>query len=60
MAANGEIANNTRPKVCHFSSVHHVWDTRVFYRECVSLAKEFDVTLIAIGKGDFVNAGRGV
>jgi glycosyltransferase involved in cell wall biosynthesis len=36
-------------KVCHFSSVHHVWDTRVFYRECISLAKEFDVTLIAIG-----------
>ncbi|MDZ4667700.1 MAG: hypothetical protein SGJ00_07430 [bacterium] len=38
-------------KVCHFSSVHHVWDTRVFYRECVSLANDFDVTLIAIGSG---------
>jgi len=36
-------------KVCHFSSVHHVWDTRVFYRECISLANEFDVTLIAVG-----------
>ncbi len=57
MVPNEKIANNTRPKVCHFSSVHHVWDTRVFYRECVSLAKEFDVTLIAIGKGDFVKQG---
>lgn len=39
----------SRVKVCHFSSVHHVWDTRVFYRECSSLAQDFDVTLIAIG-----------
>ncbi|MFY8191145.1 MAG: glycosyltransferase family 4 protein [Bacteroidia bacterium] len=45
-------------RVCHFSSVHHVWDTRVFYRECVSLAKKFDVTLIAIGnEGNFVKDG---
>jgi len=41
-------------KVCHFSSVHQVWDTRVFYRECVSLAKEFDVTLIAVGEGNYI------
>ena len=49
-----------RPKhrVCHFSSVHHVWDTRVFYRECISLAKEFDVTLIAIGEeGSYTREG---
>jgi glycosyltransferase involved in cell wall biosynthesis len=36
-------------RVCHFSSVHSIHDTRVFSRECVSLAKYFDVTLIAIG-----------
>jgi len=36
-------------RVCHFSSVHSIHDTRVFSRECVSLAKFFDVTLIAIG-----------
>ncbi len=45
-------------RVCHFSSVHHVWDTRVFYRECASLAKKYDVTLIAIGEeGNFVKHG---
>jgi glycosyltransferase involved in cell wall biosynthesis len=37
-------------RVCHFSSVHHIWDTRVFYRECVSLATKYEVTLIAIGE----------
>ncbi len=36
--------------ICHFSTVHHVWDTRVFYRECVSLATRHQVTLIAIGE----------
>lgn len=36
-------------RVCHFSSVHSIHDTRVFSRECVSLSKYFDVTLIAIG-----------
>ncbi len=45
-------------RVCHFSSVHHVWDTRVFYRECISLAKRHEVTLIAIGdKGCYVKNG---
>src|SRR5574343_513539 len=38
-----------RIKICHFSSVHNQTDTRVFYRECAWLAKQFDVTLIAIG-----------
>ncbi len=47
----------SRVKVCHFSSVHHVWDTRVFYRECSSLAQDFDVTLIAIGKDSYVKNG---
>lgn len=45
-------------KVCHFSSVHSIIDTRVFYRECVSLSKKFDVTLIAIG--DFTGIKNGV
>ena len=36
-------------KVCHFASVHTTTDTRVFHRECTSLAKFFDVTFIGIG-----------
>jgi glycosyltransferase involved in cell wall biosynthesis len=34
-------------KICHLSSVHKATDTRIFYRECRSLASEYDVTLIA-------------
>jgi len=36
-------------KISHFASVHTTNDTRVFYRECRSLAKLYDVTLIGIG-----------
>ncbi len=49
---------NKNIKVCHFSSVHSIHDTRVFSRECVSLAKYFDVTLIAIG--NFTGQKQGV
>ncbi|MEI6594936.1 MAG: glycosyltransferase [Bacteroidota bacterium] len=43
------MKSNKNIKVCHFASVHTIVDTRVFYRECVSLAKHFDVTYIGIG-----------
>ena len=43
------MKSNKNIKVCHFASVHTIVDTRVFYRECVSLAKQFDVTYIGIG-----------
>lgn len=36
-------------KVCHFATVHTTTDTRVFHRECVSLAQWYDVTYIGIG-----------
>ncbi len=45
-----------RYKVCHFASVHTTTDTRVFHRECVSLAEHFDVTYIGIGnKSEYKN-----
>lgn len=47
-------------KVCHFASVHTTIDTRVFHRECVSLAKKYDVTLIAIGRDSDVVKGVNV
>jgi len=43
--------------ICHISSVHNTTDTRVFYRECVSLAKHFKVTLIAIGNKNINTEG---
>ncbi len=36
-------------KICHVTTVHNVWDTRIFRRECVSLAKAgFQVMLVAV------------
>lgn len=41
-------------KICHFTSVHPRYDTRIFLKQCTSLARsDFDVTLIvADGLGD--------
>ena len=33
-------------RICHFSSVHPQGDTRVFLKECISLAKNFRVDLV--------------
>jgi len=44
--------------IAHISSAHPANDTRVFYRECVSLKKAgFDVTLIALADQDKVVDG---
>ena len=38
-------------RVCHLTSVHSSDDTRVFHKECVSLARAgYDVTLVAHGE----------
>lgn len=41
-------------KICHMTSVHGRYDVRIFYKECISLAKTgYDVYLVvADGKGD--------
>lgn len=40
-------------KICHITTVHDSFDDRIFYKECVSLAKTgFDVTLIAKHDGN--------
>jgi len=33
-------------KVCHLTSVHPRNDVRIFYRQCVSLSKNYDVSLV--------------
>ena len=34
-------------KVCHVTSMHRVFDTRIFYKECASLSKKYEVYLVA-------------
>ena len=34
-------------RVCHVTSVHTAKDSRIFYKECVSLSQEYEVFLIA-------------
>lgn len=50
---------NTSIKICHLTTVHVRYDTRVFVKECCGLAaKGFKVTLIvADGKGDEIKEG---
>ena len=41
------------PKVCHLTTVHNRYDTRIFSKMCKSLSHDFDVTLlVADGNGD--------
>lgn len=45
-------------RICHFTSVHPVYDGRIFYKECTSLAKAgYDVYLIAPDAKNEIKAG---
>ncbi len=39
-------------RICHVTSVHPAKDARIFYKECASLAKEYEVFLIAPNVND--------
>lgn len=44
-------------KVCHVTSVHPAKDARIFHKECRSLAKEYEVYLIAPNVKDEIAEG---
>lgn len=41
-------------KVCHLSSVHTTFDTRIFHKECISLTKKYEVHLVIPAEKDEV------
>lgn len=44
-------------RVCHITSVHPPYDVRIFHKECCSLAKKYEVWLIAPNVEDSVKNG---
>jgi glycosyltransferase involved in cell wall biosynthesis len=51
------MAIDQKIKICHLTSVHRATDTRIFYKECRSLAKVYDVTLIALSEKSYEKDG---
>lgn len=56
---NKNKGNISRKSIVHVALGHNVEDSRVFYRECVSLSKSYNVTLICSGNetGKFTKDG---
>jgi glycosyltransferase involved in cell wall biosynthesis len=54
-----KLSRPNRQKITHLTSVHPRYDTRIFLKECRSLAKAgYDVSLVvADGKGDEIKEG---
>ena len=46
-----------RKSICHFTIVHKPEDTRIFHKECKSLARDFDVTLVTTCEDTRMNQG---
>lgn len=45
-------------RICHITTVHSRYDVRIFHKECKSLSKHYDVSLIvADGLGDEIKEG---
>ena len=44
-------------RICHITSVHSANDVRIFYKECLSLSKEYEVFEIAPNTQDTVKQG---
>lgn len=44
-------------KVCHVTSMHRVFDTRIFHKECTSLSKKYEVYLVASNVESHVKDG---
>jgi glycosyltransferase involved in cell wall biosynthesis len=54
------LPTNHKVKICHLTTLHPVFDVRIFYKECVGLARHgYDVTLVARhDKREFVDGVR--
>lgn len=44
-------------RICHVTSVHPAFDVRIFWKECLSLSKHYDVSLIAPNTEDRIEHG---
>ncbi len=44
-------------KVCHVTSMHPPFDGRIFHKQCISLARKYDVSLIQANTEDQVKDG---
>ena len=44
-----------KEKILHITSVHKHDDIRIFHKECCSLSKEFDVTILNPKFNGFIN-----